>query len=47
MAQRDANFNASWNKRRLDGARAILHSPQPSAEIEGDESELVRTLFSS
>lgn len=47
VAQRDANFNASWNKRRLDGARAILHSPQPSAEIEGDESELVSTPSSS
>lgn len=40
-AQRDANFNASWNKGRVDGARANLHSPQASAEIEGDESELV------
>lgn len=40
-AQRDANFNASWNKGRLEGARANLHSPQASAEIEGDESELV------
>ncbi|XP_034257031.1 programmed cell death protein 2-like isoform X2 [Thrips palmi] len=40
-AERDANFNASWNKGRLDGARANLHSPQASAEIEGDESELV------
>lgn len=41
VAQRDANFNASWNKSQLEGARGILHSPQASAEIEGDESELV------
>ncbi|KAJ1522354.1 hypothetical protein ONE63_002646 [Megalurothrips usitatus] len=41
VAQRDANFNASWNKSRLEGARANVHSPQASAEIEGDESELV------
>ncbi|KAE8747640.1 hypothetical protein FOCC_FOCC005619 [Frankliniella occidentalis] len=41
VSQRDANFNASWNKGRLEGARANAHSPQASAEIEGDESELV------
>jgi len=44
-AQRDANFNASWNKGQLDGARANLHSPQASAEIEGDESELVSCMI--